>query len=101
MKTDIQQLKLQIKALEKARIPLEEQLSKLRQEARTLKLRLAELEFGVRVGAIVLFRGVRHQITAIDVKWGDKPWLRGNPMKKDGTFGTAERHLYSNWEPTK
>ena len=28
----------------------------------------------------------------------DRPWLVGVPRKKDGTWGTAQRQLYSDWK---
>ena len=55
---------------------------------------------GIKKGDIVLYKGVEHRITKIETDYGyrrDKPWVSGNPKKKDGTFGIAERHLYTDW----
>ena len=54
---------------------------------------------GVAIGDIVIRRGERYRVAEIDVQfWGGKPWVKGNPTKKDGTFGTALRSLFSEWE---
>lgn len=61
------------------------------------KLRLAENKFGVKIGSIVTWKGNEYRVT--DIKDGyRKPWLLGNPKKKDGAFGISIRHLYNNWE---
>lgn len=55
----------------------------------------------VKRGDLVLCKGIEYRITHIRFhSWDnpeDKPWLMGNPKRKDGTFGTAERHLYGDW----
>jgi hypothetical protein len=76
------------------------ELKKVRQEIRYARLEEAMSIYGVAVGSIVKNRdGKKHRVTAVDTRWiGSKPWLEGNPMRKDGTFGTAKRMLYSEWE---
>lgn len=52
---------------------------------------------GVSLGDIVLSGGKRYRVSSIDPEWS-KAWLKGNPERKDGTFGVAERLLFENWE---
>jgi hypothetical protein len=52
---------------------------------------------GVSLGDVVVSKGKRYRVSSIDPSW-DKAWVKGNPERKDGTFGTAERHLFENWE---
>lgn len=68
-------------------------------ERTLVRKHISELRWGVKVGDIVKdHKGLLHRVTLI-VPWLDgKPWLDGNPMRKDGTFGTADRHLYNQWE---
>ena len=88
-----------LKNLEKQEKDLLENLAIVRKEITTEKLRLAEQEFGVRIGSIVKDRsGVEHKVTHVSVKYSGKPWLEGNPKKKDGTFGTARRNIYGDWQ---
>ena len=62
------------------------------------KLKISEQKFGVRVGSIVKNRqGVEHKVTNVNTSYSGKPWIEGNQKKKDGTFGTARRNLYSDW----
>ncbi|MDD3088940.1 MAG: hypothetical protein PHT95_03230 [Candidatus Omnitrophica bacterium] len=53
-------------------------------------------KYEVAVGDIVMYRGKRHRVTALE-PFISSLWLRGNPERKDGTFGTADRHLYNEW----
>lgn len=82
----------------------EAEVNRLRSELATAKDRLDEARVkasGVSVGQIVMHNGKEHRVTEIDASWARaKPWLYGNPKKADGTFGTARRSLYSDWEPT-
>jgi hypothetical protein len=52
---------------------------------------------GVSLGDIVLHKGKRYRVSSIDPYWSPA-WLKGNPERKDGTFGAAERHLFDRWE---
>ena len=73
-------------------------LNAVRKSITEEKTRLAEHEFGVRVGSIVKdHKGVEYKVTQVDTRYGGSPWLVGNPKKKDGTFGIAQRKLYSGW----
>lgn len=52
---------------------------------------------GVSLGDIVVSRGKRYRVTSVEPhSFGT--WLKGNPERKDGTFGTAERHLFEDWK---
>jgi hypothetical protein len=87
-----------LKALEQQEKELIECLNVVRKEINEEKLRLAEQEYGVRVGSIVKdSKGVEHKVIFVNVRYGDKPWLEGNPKKKDGKFGTARRNIYTDW----
>jgi hypothetical protein len=53
---------------------------------------------GVKVGDIVTRRGEDYRVCEVEPpSMSGKAWVRGNPRKKDGTFGTAVRALYSDW----
>lgn len=59
-------------------------------------------KYGVKVGSIVRDpdRNRTYRVTSVTVAcWPFKPTLRGNPLKGNGTFSTAE-HLVSfgDWE---
>lgn len=60
-----------------------------------------KLNSSVSIGSIVLSNGVEHLVTKVDPRWGDKPWLECKKKRKDGTFGKARRHIYTNWELVK
>lgn len=60
---------------------------------------LVRVRFGVVKGTIVVDgRGCKYRVVGIELGWRDTPWLSGNPQKKDGSFGTAVRHLYTDWK---
>jgi hypothetical protein len=87
-----------LKELNKKQNELEEKLVSVRKEIHEEKLRISENRFGVRVGSIVSNnKGVEFLVTQVDTRWSGKPWLKGNQKKKDGTFGTASRNIYSDW----
>jgi hypothetical protein len=77
---------------------LEELMLEKRAERRKLQLEAIKLEFRVIVGSIVTGRdGLEYRVTSIYPSW-KTPWIKGNPRKKDGTWGNAERHLYGDWK---
>ena len=77
---------------------LKSRLSELNKEIRIEELKVIEDKYGVSVGCIVKGGdGKDYKITSIDPSHG-RPWLKGNPRKKDGTFGVAERNIYKCWE---
>ena len=86
-----------LKKLKKMEEGLRRELSDVNQDIRTVNLAICKEEHGIEIGTVVLDQsGKRHKITSIDTSW-EKPWLTGNPEKKDGTFGKSERNLYSHW----
>lgn len=87
----------EIKALQARENALRVQLSEVCDLLEKAKLEACP----VKVGDIVIHErsGLPHRVTEVDVRWGSRdPWLYGNPKKKDGTWGTARRALYSYWK---
>ena len=94
--------------------PLEEQFeikrtaSKLANDtAREIQNQLIESWFAVikerhdiELGTIVIYKKKQYKICHIQIPFGlslDKPWVKGNPLNKDGNYGIAERNLYGDW----
>lgn len=99
MSKELNHIKECLKAIEQKKQSLEDQLTRLTDQEHSLTLRGIELKHGIKIGSIVSYRGTEHRVTAIDTEWGvDKPWLTGNPKKKDGTWGATRRKLFSRWE---
>ena len=89
-------------AAEEARLEAaENEVRSCKRRLRVLKLDLAKRDFGVEVGSVVLHKGKEHKVTKVETCWDRKPWLAGNPKRKDGTFGTAWRNLFEDWEAVK
>lgn len=88
-----------LKELEQQEKELLESLGKVRCSIRNEKWRIAEQDFGVRIGSIIKDRnGVVYRVIEVSTRFDGKPWLVGNPKKKDGSFGIAQRNIYSDWE---
>jgi len=89
-----------LKELDAKARDLRDQLSVVNKAIHDEKMRVVTEASGVTVGSVVVYQGKDHKVTKVDVRWGynEKPWLEGNPRRKDGTFGTAHRNLYSDWE---
>lgn len=89
--------------LEQEATALREKLSAISVQIQRVQLQLIEQTYGVTIGGIVTDRqGIEYKITSVSTRWfPSKPWLEGNPKKKDGTFGTAHRNLYGAWEVVK
>jgi len=91
-------LRRQIKEFESEETQLVNLLVFKRREVHDARIEADCLEYGIQIGSTVTDRkGNEFRITVIDSSYG-KPWLQGNPRKKDGTWGIANRHLYANWE---
>ena len=77
-------------------------LNTLNAAIRSERIRIAEATWGVTTGSIVKYRGKEYFVTAVKPStFGNgtrKPWLDGNPRRKDGTFGSANRCLFDFWE---
>jgi hypothetical protein len=83
---------------------LQERESKLRAELNETRTALSNALiaqageiYGVYIGDVVRDRGKEYRVIKIKPNYGYKPWLVGNLKKKDGTFGTAKRNLFSSW----
>lgn len=100
MKTELlADLKRQLKDSETESEALGDKMSVLHEQQHKLKLAIAETKYGVKIGVVVTGPdSKKFRVTKVDVRWNDRPWLEGNPLKKDGTWGTAVRHLYENWQ---
>jgi len=115
--TTIAVLKAQIKALELQEKRINKtyynEIEPIRKALEKFKLLYAEEAHGAKVGAIVVIKrkswtGTSYvtvesffRIAEVTIKsWNDlgKPWVTGNPKRTDGTYGTARRHLYGDWE---
>ena len=84
--------------LEKEKKDLQDKLSTINAKIKTEKLRLAEKEYGVMVGCVVKGRdNKQYKVTSIDTSWR-RPWVKGNPMKKDGSWSKAELNVCGDWE---
>jgi len=53
---------------------------------------------GVKVGSIVRARGRLYRVTEIETRYWPSVWLRGNPQRKNGTYGLATHNLLGHWE---
>jgi hypothetical protein len=94
------EIESQLSVLKKERKTLEQQCDAARQKELAMMRELAESKFGAVLGAVVTNRkGDEFRICRVDVVtwYGDRPWVKGNPKREDGTFGKAIRNLYSDW----
>lgn len=92
-----------LKELEQQIDAMREAMSELETRIEAERVRIATETFGVRVGSIVRYKGRDFKVQEVEPCFlGDpsksKPWVTGNPRKKDGSFGSQSRHLYSDWE---
>jgi len=95
--TAIDELKAEVERLKLAA----NRAAEAHQEAKA-KLKAAQCaEAGIAVGDIVRAKGKLWRVLSIDV-WdfgnGLNFSLHGNPQRKDGSFGTGNRYVGSNWE---
>lgn len=76
---------------------LEERSKALRKELFNVAAEIFDLKVSlcpVKVGDVVAYRGEEFKVVAIDnPEWS---WVYANPRKKDGSWGTAKRHLLGN-----
>jgi hypothetical protein len=56
---------------------------------------------GISVGDVVVSKGERFRVAEVKAFSYGQAWVTGNPEKKDGTFGTSRRNLYSDWQKEK
>lgn len=97
----IKDLEQQLKEVENKCADLESQLGATKNRKLQLKLKIAELKYGVSEGCIVIGAdNKRFKVARVDVMF-DPPWLEGYPQKKDGNFGIAKRHMLGRWQLEK
>lgn len=96
--TDIELTKL---ALDKARKALEEAekaTSVARMLVENMERTLIYEMYSVKDGTIVLSNGKEYQVCGITTFFpGKKPWLKGHPKRKNGTFSSSVQYIY-DWE---
>lgn len=89
-----------MKTVSDAITELEATVARLENELRLARqaIEVARLaECGIKIGDIVTGKGgKKFRVTEIDTKWSP-PWLRGNPQRADGSFGTGVRNLFADW----
>jgi phosphoenolpyruvate-protein kinase (PTS system EI component) len=67
-----------------------------------LHLKVVKVLYGVELGSIVQpKKGDVCMVTEIRYNNLSRPWLKGHPKKKDGTWSRTERYLYDDWELVK
>ena len=99
MSTEQKSLEDQIKDAEAREHDLCEELNAVRKDIEKLKQALAYRNYNVTVGSIVFVgKDVFKVVEIRPCYFGKKPWCKGNPKRKDGTFGTAIRNLCADWE---
>lgn len=79
---------------------LQAEANRLRRELQEAEQRLRDAKVATcpaQIGSTVLYRGKEYRVTHIDTRWSPKFWLRGNPRRTNGTFGTRITHLYNDW----
>lgn len=65
------------------------------------ELRAAQMsENAVKEGMQVMYRGTVYKVTGFRFNHGapGKPWAKGLPRLKDGSWGKLTKHLYDDWE---
>lgn len=93
-----------IDALEKRSRDLNEQLRLVNKEIRDEMLLLAEEQYGVKPGVVVVNeKGERFKVIEVQPQTrflggNNKPWLTGYAAKKDGSFGLSVRNLFTHWK---
>lgn len=68
-------------------------------KARADLLSARSKEAGIWIGALVKGRGGKeYRVGVVRASWSGKPWVDGYQRLKGGSFGSALRRLYENWE---
>ena len=80
---------------------LDKQICQLGLDKLKLWNEIIEKMYGIKIGSEVICVGKRYRVIHIETKSWDvfhKPWILGEQMKKDGTYGERRKQLYNNWE---
>lgn len=93
-----EEIAAEIARLEERRGALSKEIVAVDDAIRSLRLDQIDLLYGLHVGSIVAHEGKRYLVCEIANETWRRPWVVGHPMKKDGTFGSARRNLFSDWE---
>ena len=86
--------------------PEKDEIAGLKAKVEALRAELARYEMllhearaaatGVSVGDVVVSNGRRYRVSDVEPhRFG--VWLKGNPERKDGTFGRSKRNLFGSW----
>lgn len=103
-----EEIKSKCEALDKAEKPLNDALSEIHDARRALIPEWLREVYSLAPDVIVktpggkLHKAVRFEHVSLgqEEKW-NRPWVIASPQKKDGTFGTAQRNLFRDWEIVK
>lgn len=88
----------QIKAAQAEVERCERALSESRAALDALYVQRSSQKFGIAPGMYVTARGDVFIVDTIQPRsWGDKPWLDGRKIKKDGTPGGQRRTIFGDW----
>lgn len=94
----IEELEKLIAAAEDEGLRLRDLVKANNEQERALKIEHAELKFGVKAGAIVMYRGAEHLVTSVSPAHGrNKPWVYGRKKVKSGEWGTRISLLSGDW----
>lgn len=63
------------------------------------RLHSAQMETAsLKIGDIVIHRGIRHRVCGARFFDSGKPWVTANPQKKNGEYAQVIRNLCDGWE---
>lgn len=88
-----------LEALQLKEKKLSAELSRIREVIELAKQAAVKKKYGLGLDSVVKdVDGKEYKVDTITVMMDGKPWITGNPRKKNGKFGTAKRRLYKDWE---
>jgi len=102
MNTELENIETEITELQEKKGILDRASWEASEKIRNLKLRNAEIVYGIKLGSIVTVKGVEFQVGEINIStFRGKPWAKGFPKKKNGVYSQKLQNLYSDWEVVK
>lgn len=80
-----------------------ETLSAIKERMLERTMEIFRIKYGVQLGSLVKTPqapGKIFKVVSLRRSFGfmEKPWLKAVVRKANGDFGTAERHIYGDWE---
>ena len=90
------QLEKNLGILEKEIKSLNDRLQSLESHREAILIRLTELEYGLKIGQNITYRGLTGRLEKFESFW---PVMR--PHKKDGTLSTRLVHCYNFYDDNK